>query len=91
MQKPTLRQNGKKEITLKIDFHFDLRHLARVATRACYGNREYLPKTQKEFEEKIRYDLFSYGCIDDGFEYTEDEVREFMDDIKQLYPNHKWE
>ena len=91
MQKPTLRQNGKKEITLKINFYFDLRELARVAIRACYGNRKYLPKTQKEFEEKIRYDLFSDGCIDDSFEYSEDEVEEFMDDIKQLYPNYEWE
>ena len=90
MQKPTLRQNGKKEVTLKINFHLDLRELARIANRACLGNREYLPSTQREFERKIRYNLFSYGCIDDSFAYTEDEVKEFMDDIKQLYPNYEW-
>ena len=54
MQKPTLRQNGKKEVTLKIDFHFDLKDLAEIAIRACRGSREHLPKTQKKFEEKIR-------------------------------------
>ena len=91
MQKPTLRQNGKKEVTLKIDFHFDLRELARIATRACFGNRKYLPKTQREFEEKIRYNLYQYGYIDDSFDYAEYEVGEFMNDIKQMYPNYEWE
>ena len=90
MQKPTLRQNGKKEVTLKIDFHFALKDLAKIAIRACHG-REYLPKTQKKFEEKIRYYLYCYGCIDESFKYPEDEVEEFMNDIKRLYPNHDWE
>ena len=91
MQQPALRQNGQKEVTIRIGFHLDLRELARIATRDWFGNREYLPKTQREFEAKIRYDLFLYGCIDDGFEYAKDEVEEFMDGIKLLYPNHEWE
>ena len=83
MQKPTLRQNGKKEITLKIDFHFALKDLAKIAIRACHGSREYLPETQKKFEEKIRYYLYCYGCINESFEYAENEMEEFMNDIKQ--------
>ena len=90
MQKPTLRQNGKKEVTLKINFHFCLRDLAEIALRACFGSRDYLPKTQSNFEKKIRYYLYQHGCIDENTNYSEDEIKEFMDAIKQLYPNYEW-
>lgn len=105
MKKTTLRKNGKKEITFRVDFHFDLTELARVAIRA-FPSRDYMPKTQqrdsvsrgslgtsraqKQFEEKIRYYLFQSGCIVEDFEYSDEEVEEFMNDIKQLYPNHEW-
>ena len=90
MQKPTLRRNGKKEVILRVDFHFNLRDLAEIAITACHS-RNYFPDTQKKFEEKIRFYLYQPGCIDETNDYPEDEIKEFMDDIKQLYLNYEWE
>ena len=66
MQEPTLRQNGKKEVTLKINFHFDLKELAIIAMRV-FHSPDYIPKTQKKFEEGMRFYLYQSGCIDVDF------------------------
>lgn len=100
MQKPTLRQNGKKEVTLRVDFHFCLQDLAilvlkqpkyRVQLLEKPGDFEITLESQKLFEKQIRDYLWKYGFIDEDFEFTQEDLNAAINAIKKLYPNHEWE
>ncbi len=92
MKRPTLRGNGKKEITLKISFHLSLEDLAEIALLTFHGDVDFFPKTQQEFEERIRYYLYEKGCICETLyeDYTVKEVEKFAEYIVKLYPSFDW-
>lgn len=99
MQKPTLRQNGKREVTFKVSFHLDIKELAILLLKQPEYQLQLLEqpedykikiKSQKLFEEQIRNYLWEHGFIDEDFEFTEDELNAAIDAINNLYPNYEW-
>ena len=61
IQKPTLRRNGKKEVTIRIDYHLDLKELAilllekpeyQLQLQGTPGDFKIKIKSQKHFEKQ---------------------------------------
>ncbi len=80
------------EVTFKVSYHLDLKELAILLLKqpGFSANCDKLMKSQKNFEQKIRYYLWSNGLIDEDFTYTEEELNTAMDMIRQLYPSYEW-